>query len=100
VRRIAFLHDAIAAAFTMRLSAPVPGSCAPTALACLPDASLCEGVGRDYLRRHPNEAHPDVLRRLLARSVSAANGDDAVVADRWILTRSEARRCALTVLER
>ena len=81
-----------------------------------PDASTTM-IGQQYLRRFPDEAEPDLLRRRLASrfgSDALLHGDvrilvrDGVRRDfaedrvvrlgQWMLSETEARLCALTVL--
>lgn len=76
-----------------------------------PTAALV--VGALYLRDHPGEAAPHRLRDLLfggedpppalagwlaRRRAAELAGEDVVLVGGWLLTRSEARLCALTSL--
>ena len=79
------------------------------------DVSAPRVIGRRYLETYPSESDPDFLWAQvlgdLASGDSAAlasklresrqrdfHNDDIVILDGWILARSEARTCALTLL--
>lgn len=79
------------------------------------DVASAQAVGRAYLRSHPHDGNPRLLiadllgpgvppnaaslaRLLAARRSREFRDGETVVVNGWVLARSEARLCALTIL--
>lgn len=119
ITRRKVLMQSIAAMVAFYVHAPpVSGSALPVASYSLTDAALtlissktsASAIGRAYLRKCPQETSEEVLRAELCRGLAAEAIDarvfpqriaqdfengNTVMLEGWILSRTEARLCAL-----
>lgn len=99
-------------AFARTRSAASPGMAAALRQ-LLPNAASAAVIGRAYLDRYEEEASPRVLERSIRESLGKQSPDagvllqrirrdfdtgDTVRLDGWLLSRTEARLCALRVM--
>ncbi len=81
----------------------------PGLLALLQDDEQVRRIGRRYIEQHPAEAHTNTLEQRLTQTLRGSRDIESCIRNEfarretvqlngWILSRSEARQCALFAL--